>query len=128
MNFLTWKLLILASMANAIGSTITGLALSDEKMERARYKALLRPKVVSGSVSLTISDIIRLVNSVERTASKHRANRDGAKHSSKINKANLRRFINFNARYRLQVTSGRRNTKDMKMFHELQQMVNQYVQ
>ena len=48
MNFLTWKLLILATIANAIGSTITGLALSDEKMERARYKALLnrgRPRL-----------------------------------------------------------------------------------
>ena len=39
MRYLTWKLIAFAAATNAIGGTITDLALFEEKMERARNKA-----------------------------------------------------------------------------------------
>ena len=128
MQSLTWKLLTLAATANAMGSTITSLILQQEKMERARNQATsFRPRpLVSGSVSLTIEDIIRLVNSAEKTASLNRVDRKSGRvnrHQSESNKANMRRLKNFKAHYRFQK---RVLKEDIKTFNKLQRKANQY--
>ena len=128
MRYLTWNILAFTSSVYVIGSTITGLALMQEKLEHARIKALSRRHRPFKNYR-PFMEQLSPPEKVNKASGRRTAR--PIRRRSKSNMKNLNQLEIFKAHYNVPIkgskdNSNKRNRHAIKTLDTLKKITNKY--